>query len=158
MVILGIDPAIKTTGYAVITTEKDSAEVVNFGCIETDRSTSFPLRLKKIYDGLSRIIEQHCPQVLAIEEVFYSQNIQVALKMGHARGVALLAAANYSIPIFEYSPREVKIAVTGNGAASKLQVQKMVVQLLNLSELPSSFDIADALAVALCHYNRKQYD
>lgn len=154
MTILGIDPAITITGYALIEIEEHSMNVLNFGCIETKPASTFPLRLKTIYDGLSKIIEKHRPHVLAIEEVIYTHNIQVAIRLGHARGVALLAAVNYSIPIYEYSPREVKLAVTGNGAASKYQVQKMVVELLHLSEIPTPYDIADAMAVAICHCNR----
>ena len=156
MLVLGIDPAISTTGYALIQFEdNNNNEVIDFGHIKTDNSKAFPFRLKEIYDDISKIIEQHKPQALAIEEVFYLQNIQIALKMGQARGVSLLAAVNYSISTYEYSPREVKQAVTGNGAASKQQVQKMVVKLLNLSQPPSSYDITDAMAVAICHCNRK---
>ena len=91
------------------------------------------------------------PETLALEEVFYSQNVQTALKMGHARGVTLVAAVNKNVSTSEYAPREIKLATTGNGAASKQQVQKMVAQLLNLPQIPTSYDITDAMAVAICH-------
>ena len=119
MIVLGVDPAISITGYAIIDFHKNQSHVLDFGCIRTDRAAAFPHRLKEIYDNISGLIERYHPQACAVEEVFYSQNIQIALKMGQARGVALLAAVNYSVPTFEYSPREVKLAVTGHGAATK---------------------------------------
>jgi crossover junction endodeoxyribonuclease RuvC len=110
-----------------------------------------PIRLKQIYDRLCKIINQYHPDEFAIETVFYGKNIQSALKLGHARGVSILAAVNHQIPTTEYSPREVKKAVTGNGAASKQQVQFMVKSQLKLREAPKFFDASDALAIALCH-------
>lgn len=154
MKILGVDPAISTTGYALIEFKNKNIEILDFGCIRTDSKAAFPLRLKEIYDDISKLIEQHQPHAFAIEEVIYSQNIQIALKMGQARGVSLLAAVNFLVPTYEYSPREVKLAVTGNGAANKQQVQRMVTKLLKLSKLPSPYDISDAMAVAICHCHR----
>jgi crossover junction endodeoxyribonuclease RuvC len=107
--------------------------------------------LKQIYDRLCKIISQYHPDEFAIETAFYGKNAQSALKLGHARGVSILAAVNFQIPTSEYSPREVKKAVTGNGAASKQQVQFMVKSQLKLREAPKFFDASDALAIALCH-------
>jgi len=154
MVILGVDPGTAVTGYGVIRYLDGGAEVLSCGVIRTDPKRAFPLRLKKIYDDLCGIIQQHRPDQLALEDVFYSKDVKMALRMGHARGVTLLAAVNHGLPTAEYSPREVKQALTGNGAASKEQIQRMVYDLLRLSALPQPFDIADALAVALCHCHR----
>lgn len=154
MIILGVDPGIVTTGYALLNIEQGVTRVIDFGCVQTDSSVDFASRLKKIYDAIIQIIHQHKPHVLALEEVFYSRNVKTALKMGQVRGVTILAAVNYGIPTSEYSPREVKLAVTGNGGASKQQVQKMVVRLLDLQELPTPYDVADAMAIAICHANR----
>ena len=154
MIVLGVDPGIMNTGYALINITGGVFQLLDCGCIQTKKSTAFPGRLKQIYDGIIEVIEKYKPNALALEEVFYSQNVQTALKMGHARGVTLLAAVNYNISTAEYSPREVKLATTGNGAASKLQVQRMVAHILNLPQLPSSYDITDAMAVAICHSHR----
>jgi crossover junction endodeoxyribonuclease RuvC len=110
-----------------------------------------PVRLKRIYDRLCEVIKQYHPDELAIETAFYGKNAQSALKIGHARGVSILAAINYHIPTAEYSPREIKKAVTGNGSASKQQVQFMIKSQLKLRVTPRHFDVSDALAVALCH-------
>ena len=154
MIILGVDPGVQITGYAVLKTEKKSTEILKFGCIKTDSSKSFDLRLKKIYDGISNVVSEFELDFLVLEEVFYSRNVKIALKMGHVRGVTLLAAANYNVSTAEYSPREVKQSVTGNGNASKHQVQQMIIHLLKLTEAPSPFDITDAMAIAYCHYIR----
>jgi len=156
MIILGVDPGVAITGYALLKSVEKSTNILDYGCIQTNRSSSFPLRLKKIYDAISQLIEQYRPQTLALEDIFYAQNINTALKMGHVRAVALLAAVNNEVAISEFSPREVKLAVTGYGAASKEQVQKMVVHLLNLPQQPLSYDVTDAMAVAICHCNRSK--
>ncbi len=154
MIILGVDPGIAITGYALIQEVHGSAHILDYGLVETGRSVAFSLRLKLIYDKIYQVIDLYRPQSLALEEVFYSKNVQTALKMGHARGVTLLAAVNQGIATSEYSPREIKQAVTGNGAASKQQVQKMVMQLLKLSQPPGVYDVTDAMAVAICHCHR----
>lgn len=154
MVILGVDPGIQITGYAVLEEVNGVAEIKNFGIIETQTSMPFEKRLKKIYDRLVEMIKSYQPSVLALEEVFYSRNVKVALKLGHARGATLIAAANFEIPAAEYSPREIKQAITGNGNASKQQVQQMIVRLLHLESIPSRFDMSDAMAVAYCHSQR----
>ncbi|UCE05564.1 MAG: crossover junction endodeoxyribonuclease RuvC [bacterium] len=154
MVILGVDPGLQKTGFAVLHTEDKSSNLLQFGLINTNSCHLFERRLKIIYDQLCDIIEQYTLEGIALEEIFYSRNVKVALKMSHARGVTLLAAANYQIPTAEYSPREIKQAVTGNGNASKYQVQQMIGRLLNLTATPSNFDITDAMAVAYCHSQR----
>lgn len=154
MVILGVDPGLQNTGYAILRAVENSYEILKFGVIKTISSQTFDIRLKTIYDQLCQIIGRYQLNALALEEIFYSRNVKVALKMSHARGVTLLAAANYQIPTAEYSPREIKQAVTGNGNASKHQVNKMISQLLKLPSTPSIFDVTDAMAVAYCHSQR----
>ncbi len=154
MLILGIDPAVTKTGYAVIQFSCQPPRVHACGCITTNSKAQFPLRLKHIYDQLIEIINAHEPDAAVLEETIYAQNVQTAIKMGQARGVVLLAATNSSIPTYEYAPRKIKQSVTGNGAAPKQQVQRMVSQLLKLTEMPASLDISDAMAAAICHHHR----
>ena len=148
--VLGIDCGSGATGYGVIETDGRTNRVVASGVILASARLSFPERLKKIGDGLSRIIETYAPDAVAVEEVFYSVNVKSALKLGHVRGVALLKAAEAALPIHEYSPLQIKSSVVGYGRAEKSQVQHMVKALLRLDEIPPE-DAADALAVALCH-------
>ncbi|MFQ5675255.1 MAG: crossover junction endodeoxyribonuclease RuvC [bacterium] len=154
MRILGVDPGTVVTGYGILETNEDGLKTLDFGGVKLAPKDSFPIRLKKIYDGLSTVIERYNPDHFAIEDLFYAENAKVALKMGHARGVAILAAVNHQIPTAEYSPREIKQSVVGNGGASKEQVQRMIQQLLSLRDLPEPIDAADALAVAICHLHR----
>lgn len=148
-IILGIDPGSRITGYGLIQVEGGRQIYVASGCLVT-QAKDFPQRLREIFNGISQIIEQHGPQEVAVEEVFVSQNVSSALKLGHARGAAIVAAAAHSLLIAEYSTRRVKQAVVGYGGADKKQVQHMVRCLLSLSAKPAA-DAADALAVALCH-------
>lgn len=154
MAILGVDPGLQNTGFAVLKADVNGYRVLQFGLVKTNNSQPFDLRLKLIYDQLCQIIAQHHLDAIALEEIFYARNAKIALKMSHARGVTLLAAANHQIPTAEYSPREIKQAVTGNGNASKHQVQQMISRLLNLPSTPSIFDVTDAMAVAYCHSQR----
>ncbi len=154
MRVLGVDPGSVTLGYGVLDVKGDTYEVVDFGCLRLSSKESFPGRLKKIYEEVSRVIERYQPDEFAIEDLFFAHNAKAALKMGHARGVAILAAVNHALPTSEYSPREIKQSVVGNGAASKQQVQSMVCHLLHLAEAPEPLDASDALAVALCHLHR----
>jgi crossover junction endodeoxyribonuclease RuvC len=151
MIILGVDPGTLITGFGVLEVERGKYSFLIYDVIKNSGTDSMPIRLKRIYDRLTDIINQYHPDEFAIETAFYGKNAQSALKIGHARGVSILAAVNYEIPTAEYSPREVKKAVTGNGAASKRQVQFMVQTQLKLREMPNYFDASDALAVALCH-------
>jgi len=151
MIILGVDPGTLITGFGIIEMERGKYSVLSYNVVKNCSDDSMPIRLKRIYDKLCAIIDRYHPDEFAIETAFYGKNAQSALKIGHARGVSILAAVNHEIPTTEYSPREVKKAVTGNGAASKQQVQFMVQTQLKLRKTPKYFDISDALAVALCH-------
>lgn len=147
--ILGIDPGSRITGYGLIRIEGARQVYIASGCLVT-QAKDFSQRLKEIFNGISQIIEQHSPHEVAVEQVFVSRNVSSALKLGHARGAAIVAAATRLLPIAEYTTRRVKQAVVGYGAADKNQVQHMVKCLLNLTGKPAA-DAADALAVALCH-------
>ncbi len=151
MIILGIDPGLAILGYGIILYEGNSFKVIGYGSITTPSTMSMPMRLKKIYDELDSIVDKYNPDVMAIEEIFFNVNVKTALLIGHARGVTILAAANNGKDIFEYTPLQVKQGVAGYGRADKTQVQKMVKILLNLPEIPKPDDVADALAVAICH-------
>ncbi len=151
MIILGIDPGSSVTGYGAINYADRAYQLVECGCVRTSSRLAFPERLRRIYQGLTEKIAEIGPDEVAVEDVFYSKDVKAALKIGHARGVILLAAANLGLPILEYSPAEVKRAVAGSGAASKEQVQFMVKSMLRLQELPQPLDASDAVAVALCH-------
>lgn len=149
--ILGIDPGSRITGFGIVREGRNGCEYVTSGCIRLG-SGPFPGRLKQIFDGLSELIGQYQPQVLSIEQVFMARNPDSALKLGQARGAAIVAAVHAGLEVHEYSARQVKQAVVGTGAAEKTQVQHMVTQLLGLSGTPQE-DAADALAIALCHSN-----
>ncbi len=155
MIILGVDPGTLITGFGIIRTLNGSVDVLACGAIKNDSAKPMPLRLKLIFSSLSDIIQKYKPDELAIETAFYGKNAQSALKLGQARGVAMLAAVTRDIPTSEYSPREVKKSIVGNGTASKEQVQYMVKSLLRMKEVPKHLDVTDALAVALCHMQRK---
>ncbi|MGB9773754.1 MAG: crossover junction endodeoxyribonuclease RuvC [Bacteroidota bacterium] len=167
--VLGVDPGTRVTGYAVLRQKGQNTQVLDYGTIETDNE-SMPERLGVMYRGLKKIVQKYSPDEFAIETAFYGKNAQSALKLGHARGVSLLTAVLANLPTAEYSPREVKKAVTGKGSASKQQVRFMVRQILGLTPIgrvrtgesadrrrtgeESSYDSSDALAVALCHLQR----
>ena len=154
VLILGVDPGSNVTGYGLIRSDGGRDVLVESGVIQSDPKATLPEKLKEIFEGLLAIIDKREPDHFAIEKAFYSKNARSALIMGQARGVAVLAAAKSNIPIGEYSPKEVKSAVVGNGSASKSQVQFMVKKLLRLKDPPEPLDAADALAVALCHAQR----
>jgi crossover junction endodeoxyribonuclease RuvC len=149
--ILGVDPGSAFTGYGVIAARGNEFSYVTSGVIKLPRGASRYEKLRIIFTGLAEVIAEHRPTHFAIEEVFYSKNPRSALVLGEARGVAILAAAEAGLPIDEYSAREVKQSVTGNGAAHKSQVGFMLGKLLGLSPPPESEDETDALAIAMCH-------
>jgi crossover junction endodeoxyribonuclease RuvC len=151
--ILGIDPGSRATGYGVIAKKANRLYYVTCGVIRLGNKYTFNERLKVIFDGLSEIIETHQPTVAGVEDVFVAANPRTALKLGHARGVAVLAALQNGLKVYDYTPRMVKQAVVGYGNADKQQIQQMVRVLLQLSSQPTS-DAADALAVAICHANQ----
>ncbi len=169
MRVLGIDPGTAITGYAVIEEEGADAHIIAIGVIRTPAKAPLPQRLQQIYQDLQAIITEHQPEAAAVEELFFSRNTRTAMAVGHARGVTLLALANApavvgtpgtadGLKIAEYTPMEVKQAVTGYGNADKRQVQEMVRRLLHLSEIPKPDDAADAAAVALCYLHRYRMD
>ncbi len=150
--IIGIDPGSRVTGYGVVEKQGHCLGFVTCGTIRIARERDFSQRLLTIFDGLVEVMELHQPQVAAVEDLFVAHNVRSALKLGQARGAAVVAARKCGLPVHDYSPRMVKQAVTGYGHARKEQVQEMVQVLLELSGAPSS-DAADALAVAICHAN-----
>lgn len=151
MIILGIDPGIAIVGYGVIQCKGNNIKAIDYGSIVTDSKLNSPVRLKIIYHELTKIIEKYKPEDCAIEELFFNKNAKTAMKVGQARGVEILAAVNQNLDIFEYTPLQIKQAVVGYGRAEKHQVQEMVRLLLNLKAVPKPDDVADALAVAICH-------
>lgn len=157
MRVIGIDPGSIITGYGVVEKNGSGLNSIKWGAIRTKKNQSFPERLKKIYDELSEIIETYEPSVAAIENIFFAENAKSALKLGHVRGATILAAINSGLETAEYTPLEVKQAVTGHGRADKNQVQIMVTKLLCLKEAPKPFDASDALAVAICHLHSTNF-
>ena len=155
--VLGIDPGSRITGFGLIDVEGNRLSFVECGCIRTEKG-SLPLRLQKIFNQLSHLVETHQPSQAAIEQVFVGRNSASALKLGQARGAAIVACLKSNLEVSEYSARQVKLAVVGTGAARKGQVQHMVKALLGISDTLAE-DAADALAVAICHTNtRKSLD
>jgi crossover junction endodeoxyribonuclease RuvC len=149
LTILGIDPGSQATGFGVITVEGSALRYLASGCIRT-RGGELAGRLRIIFDGASRLVEQYRPDEICVERVFISRNADSALKLGHARAAALCGTFAHTASVHEYAPREIKLAVTGNGAAEKVQVAHMVRTLLKVHG-PLAADAADALAVAICH-------
>jgi crossover junction endodeoxyribonuclease RuvC len=154
MRVLGIDPGTMVTGFGIVDDIRGKLSSVSFGTIEGKRKDSFPNRLKMMFDGLNKAIDDYKPEQIALESAFYGKNVKAAIKIGEARGVAILCAALAGIPLFEYAPTEVKRAVVGIGNAQKMQVSKMVKVILSLSDVPEKYDATDALAIAICHCHR----
>lgn len=152
MIVLGIDPGTAATGYGVVQGEPfGSLSLVECGVIRTHARDPLPSRLREIYDDVMALIERHRPDAMSIEDVFYARNVRTTVVLGHARGVILLAAQQAEIAIYEYPPAEIKKAVVGSGAATKEQVQFMVMRLLRLKSAPQPSDAADGTAAALAH-------
>jgi crossover junction endodeoxyribonuclease RuvC len=149
--IFGIDPGSDRTGYGCVDSDGTRHRLVACGAIATRSCETFPDKLRLIHHDLAALIAAHRPAVVAVENVFYAANVRSALKLGHARGVAILAAVQQDVPVTEYTPAQVKRAIVGYGRAEKHQVQEMVRVLLGLREVPEPNDAADALAVAICH-------
>jgi crossover junction endodeoxyribonuclease RuvC len=149
---LGIDPGTASTGYGLVRIAPDSSlTLVDFGVIRTASGDPMPIRLKTLHEAITGILQQHQPETSAVEKLFFQRNVTTAISVGQARGVALLALAEFGIQVGEYSPLEIKQAVVGYGGADKRQVQLMVQRLLALDEKPTPDDAADGLAVAICH-------
>ena len=151
MIIFGIDPGSERTGYGCIDTDGRRHRLLVCGALSAPSGASFPDRLCHIHRELSALLDEQRPDCVAIENIFHAKNVRSALRLGHARGVALLAAAAAGLPIAEYTPAEIKRAVVGFGRAEKPQVGRMVKLLLGLDDAPSPHDAADAIAVAICH-------
>jgi crossover junction endodeoxyribonuclease RuvC len=149
--IFGIDPGSIRTGYGCVETNGSRHRLVTCGVLSAPGRASFPQKLQFIHDGLARLIAAAAPECVAIENLFHARNVRSALVLGHARGVAVLAAVEAGLPVVEYAPSEIKLAVSGYGRAEKAQLQQMVKLLLGLDTAPSPHDAADALAVAICH-------
>lgn len=151
MIILGIDPGIAIVGYGVLKYENNKFTVIDYGAITTKAGEKLSDRLRDIYEGVHILIERHHPDQFAIEELFFNTNVTTGIQVAHGRGVAILAATIQGLPVFEYTPLQVKQSVAGFGRADKKQVQHMVKTLLHLNAVPKPDDTADALAIAICH-------
>lgn len=151
MIILGIDPGLAIVGFGVIEKLKNGVRVIDYGVITTHKSMKFPDRLSAIYDSMKALIEKYKPDCVAMEELFFNTNITTGINVAHARGVALLCAVQQHCNLYEYTPLQIKQALTGYGRADKHQVQFMVKTILKLKSVPKPDDAADALAVALTH-------
>jgi crossover junction endodeoxyribonuclease RuvC len=152
VIVLGIDPGTAVTGYGIVRKEgRNPLTLVECGVIRTRPRDALPQRLAEIHDGVLELIRRHKPAVLSIEDIFYARNVRTTVVLGHARGVILLAAAHASMEIHEYPPSEIKKAVAGTGAATKLQIQFMVTRLLRLKTAPQPTDAADGVAAALAY-------
>ena len=153
-IILGIDPGTNVMGYGLLLIKGNKFSLIQYGVIHLKRYSTHELKLKKIFDRVSTLIEEFAPDEVALEAPFFGKNVQAMLKLGRAQGVAMAAALSKEIPITEYAPKKVKKAVTGNGNASKEQVAKMIMSLLHIREEPKLLDATDALAVGLTHHFR----
>lgn len=151
MIILGIDPGTATAGFGVVEFSKGKLSPVGYGTIRTPAGLPLPTRLRQIYEDAQELLRRYRPDVVAVEQLFFSRNVTTAFAVGQARGVFLLCAAQHDLAVAEYTPHQVKQAVTGEGRAVKAQVAFMVRALLGLSETPRPDDAADALAIAICH-------
>jgi crossover junction endodeoxyribonuclease RuvC len=160
MIIIGIDPGSRATGYGIVDTSGSDDEVIEFGVIRLDAETSHPMRLRTIYRSVVALIEEHVPDELAIEMPVYGRNPQSMLKLGRAQAAAMLAGLNRDLPVAQYTPKEVKKSVTGNGNASKRQIRFMVHSILKLDGPADTItlDASDALAIALCHGHREAHE
>jgi len=152
MIVIGIDPGLARLGYGVIEVAGGDTRMVCYGCIETSgKNLRASERLLKIYTAIEELLEQHQPSHVSLEKLFFTKNISSAMGVSEVRGVVLLAAEQRAIPVTEYTPNQVKQAITGSGRADKRQMQEMIKRLLRLKEIPSPDDAADALSIALCH-------
>ncbi len=151
MIILGIDPGYAIVGWGVIEYTSNRFTVIDYGAVTTETGTPFNDRLKAVYDGIDSIMKRYSPEALSIEKLFYNTNAKTVIDVAQARGVINLAAVQNNIPIFEYTPLQVKQSVVGYGRAEKKQVQEMTRVILKLAKIPKPDDTADALAMAICH-------
>ena len=151
MIILGIDPGYAIVGVGIIEYNGNKFRTIDYYAITTEAHTPFEERLKIIYEGINEAIEKYKPDFMSIEELFFNDNAKTAIAVGQARGVIVLSAVNHGVEIFEYTPLQVKQSVVGYGRADKTQVQQMTKAILALNSIPKPDDVADALAIAVCH-------
>ncbi|MCX8472822.1 MAG: crossover junction endodeoxyribonuclease RuvC [Sediminibacterium sp.] len=151
-IILGVDPGTNILGYAIIKTESPTPRVLKMDVLNSSACKNYYEKLGKIHGEINEIINLYKPSFLAIEAPFYGKNVQSMLKLGRAQGIVIATAMFHKIPVIEYSPKKIKLAITGNGNSSKEQVWKMLAQIFNLEHKPEFMDASDALAIALCHY------
>ena len=157
MRVLGVDPGLGITGFSIMDTKRNQTHLSAYGTIKPKPKDSLPKRLNYLFEEMNKILDQFSPDVMAIEDAFYSKNVKSAMTLGQARGSLILAAAQADIPVHEFAPRKVKMSVCGNGAASKEQVSYMVTQILKLKEPPKPLDVSDAVAVGLCYINQAKF-
>ena len=157
MRVLGVDPGLGITGFSIMDTKRNQTHLSAYGTIKPKPKDSLPKRLNYLFEEMNKILDQFSPDVMAIEDAFYSKNVKSAMTLGQARGALILAAAQADIPVHEFAPRKVKMSVCGNGAASKEQVSYMVTQILKLKETPKPLDVSDAMAVGLCYINQAKF-
>ena len=155
-IILGIDPGTTIMGYGLISIHGKKFDLINMGVLHLSKLKTHELKLKKIFDRTLELIEEYKPDELAVEAPFFGKNVQSMLKLGRAQGVAMSAALYRDIPIFEYSPKKIKMSITGNGNASKEQVASMLKSLMNIQDIPKHLDATDGLAAAVCHHFQKE--
>jgi len=159
MRVLGIDPGLATTGFGIIKADgNDQYQCLQYGVITTEAGLPDADRLQALFIHISDLIQKHQPETCAVEKLFFQKNVKTALSVGQARGVVLLTLAQAHLPVYEYTPNEVKQSVCGYGNADKSQVQRMVQTLLHLDDLPKPDDAADALAVAICHIHHQSFN
>lgn len=152
MIILGLDPGLATMGFGVIEKQKNDNNVaVDYGVVLTPKEESLPVRLAMLEEGVNKILNKYKPDEIAVEELFFVKNITTGIPVAHARGVMLLTCIKYCGRLYEYTPNQIKMSLTGYGRADKIQMQAVVTSLLHLNKVPRPDDAADALAVALCH-------
>ena len=157
MRVLGVDPGLGITGFSIMDTKRNQTHLSAYGTIKPKPKDSLPKRLNYLFEEMNKILDQFSPDVMAIEDAFYSKNVKSAMTLGQARGSLFLAAAQADISVHEFAPRKVKMSVCGNGAASKEQVSYMVTQILKLKEPPKPLDVSDAMAVGLCYINQAKF-
>jgi crossover junction endodeoxyribonuclease RuvC len=151
-IILGIDPGTTIMGYGLIHIKENQMELIQMGVLHLSKLSSHELKLKRIFERTLQLVDEYKPDELAVEAPFFGKNVQSMLKLGRAQGVAMSAALYRDVPIFEYAPKKIKMAITGKGTASKEQVAAMLKSLLNIQEMPKHLDATDGLAAAVCHY------
>ncbi|MDR3021621.1 MAG: crossover junction endodeoxyribonuclease RuvC [Clostridiales bacterium] len=158
MIILGIDPGLAILGFGIIEKSEHNLTLIAYGTVTTPQYESTPVRLAMIDQKITDLIAKYNPSVVAVEELFFNTNVTTGIKVAQSRGVVLVSAIKHCGHLYEYTPLQVKMALTGNGRADKKQVQYMVKAILNLDSIPRPDDAADAIAVAICHANTSQFD